>query len=562
MTTDTDFNLADAFDIVARAVSDRAAVIHRGRVTTYAELLARSTRFANVLTAANVGSRVPRSQLQPWESGQGSVALCLHNGVEFLEAMIGSWAARAAPFNVNYRYVPAEMHRLFVDARPDVVVFHSTYAETVLAAVEGLSKQPMLLQVWDEDVDALRVEVDGVNDYHATLRSVSAVAPAIERSPDDLYILYTGGTTGEPKGTLWRQGDVFATFSGFLSDGAGAAISTMTPSDLAETVRRLPTTKTMPLCPFIHGGGQRAALPILYTGSTVVLPDETRRFDPANACRIVDEYHVDTIVAVGEAFLLPLADEIATGSHDLGSVSRIMSGGASMNVRTMRRLLDLLPSITVRETCGASEAVRGLSRTTIADVATPQGFATDSNTVVVADDFSRVLPPTSDEEGWLATSGHLPLAYLGDPDKSASTFRGVENRRFAITGDRARWLPGGRIDFLGRASSTINTGGEKVFAEEVEQALLAHVAVRDVVVVGRTSERWGQEVVAIVALDPAATIDDSQLLDATSTRLARYKLPKSIVRVSEIRRSTAGKPDYGWARATAELSKTEEVAAS
>jgi fatty-acyl-CoA synthase len=303
----------------------------------------------------------------------------------------------------------------------------------------------------------------------------------------------------------------------------------------------------------MHGASQWMAIGSLLCGTTLAIQDNVTRLDPADIWRTVERDRVQTMVIVGDAFARPLCDELERGSYDTSSLVFIASGGAVTSPGAKRRLLALMPHVLLADVGGSSETGSQLSQLSSSGGDTSSGvFTPVAGTCVVDDAMAHVVGPGHDGIGWLARQGTIPLGYLGDRAKTERTFPVIGGERMAVPGDRARVLADGRIELLGRESVTINTGGEKVFAEEVEQALLTHLDVEDVLVVGRPSERWGQEVVAVVQLRPEATTDDNSLLAAAAEHLARYKLPKAIVRVEAIRRSPAGKADYAWARSVAD----------
>lgn len=537
-----EFTLAGLVGATAAAVPDRPAIVHRGETLSYAGLADRAGRLARYLGDRGLGVRRERAGLAGHECGQDLLAQYLHNGPEYVEGMLGAYRGRVAPFNVNYRYVAAELRYLLRDAAPRAVQFHGCFAAALAEVLPDVPSVEVLLQVDDGSGAAL---LPGAVDYEQALASVPP-EPVAEPSPDDLYVLYTGGTTGLPKGVLWRQGDAAVSLFG-ARDRRGAEWAS-----LADKVAALPTQpqRFLLLAPFMHGSAQFAGIHALSGGHTIVLPDQVRRFDPAGALDAVATHGATALVIVGDAFGGPLVDELGARPRDLPILRHVVSGGAALSAGHKQRLLDAVPGLRVVESIGASETgVQG--STDAAPDGGPPTFAPEPGIVVLAEDRATELAPGHDGTGWLATAGRVPLGYLGDPEKTAHTFPVVGGRRLSVPGDRARLLADGRIQLLGRESTTINTGGEKVFAEEVEAAVRDHPDVRDAVVCGRPSRRWGAEVVALVALRPGATLDEPGLLAHCAARLARYKLPKAVVVVDEVRRSPSGKPDVRWARAVA-----------
>jgi fatty-acyl-CoA synthase len=302
----------------------------------------------------------------------------------------------------------------------------------------------------------------------------------------------------------------------------------------------------------MHGAGHIGACGSVLLGQTVVITSVVDRLDPVDFWTLVEREKVTLTTWVGEAFARPLVTELETGRHDASSLQLISSGGAALSDESKRRLLEALPTVVCVELAGSSEsgpALRqiGTSRSPLPERAV---FTAGPGVAVLDDERTRLLPPGHSGTGWFALSGRIPLGYLGDPEKTAATFVTVDGVRYSVPGDRVRLRADGSVELLGRDSVTVNSGGEKIFVEEVEAALLRHPAVVDVVVAGRPSERWGQEVVAIVELTSPAPSDD-ELLEAAAATIARYKLPKAIVRVPKVVRSPAGKADYRWAASIA-----------
>ncbi|MGQ0573870.1 MAG: AMP-binding protein [Pseudonocardia sp.] len=538
-----EFTLFGVVEATAAAVPGRAAVVHRGGTLTYARLVERARRLARLLGDRGLGIRRERAGLAGHECGQDMLAQYLHNGPEYVEGMLGAYRARVAPFNVNYRYVAGELRYLLRDAAPRAVQFHGRFAAALAEVLPDVPSVRLLLQVDDGSGADL---LPGAVDYEAAIAAV-APEPQPQPSPDDLYVLYTGGTTGLPKGVLWRQGDAAVSLFGARDRRRGTEWAC-----LADKVAAIAThpQRYLLLAPLMHGGGQIAALHALSDGHTIVLPDDTTRFDPAGALDAVARHGATALVVVGDAFGRPLADELAARPRELPTLRLVVSGGAALSAVHRQRLVAAVPGLTVLDSIGASETgVQGRSDAPAGDAAPT--YVPEPGTVVLADDRATPLPPGHDGTGWLATAGRVPLGYLGDPAKTAVTFPVIGGRRLAVPGDRARLLADGRIQLLGRDSTTINTGGEKVFAEEVEAALRCHPDVVDAVVCGRPSARWGEEVVALVAVRPGRELDEPGLRAHCARRLAGYKLPKAVIVVDEVRRSPSGKPDVRWARAAA-----------
>jgi fatty-acyl-CoA synthase len=541
-----EFNLGDLNEKIAATIPDHLALIHGGRHLTYGQLNERTRRLANHLLDAGLGVEREREALDPWESGQHLLAVYLHNGAEYLEAMIGSYKARVAPFNVNYRYVEEELVYLLNDAGATAAVYHSTFAPRLEAVRARVPTLRVLLQVDDGSGHDL---LPGATWYEDALAAAQPGEPDVKRSPDDLYVLYTGGTTGMPKGVLWRQANIFPAALGGRSVVTGEEIQDL--ETLLDAARN-GGARVLPAAPFMHGAAHWAAFNALHGGSAVVVPGRVDTFDAADILRTIDEEQVSLMLIVGDAFARPLLDELARSDVQLPSLVAIISGGAALSAPVKKALLTRLPSIMILDAVGASETgQQGRQISTAGAEPTTGTFAPADGVTIVNEDLDRVLTPDEHELGWLAQHGHVPLGYLGDPVKTRATFPVIDGVRYSVPGDRARFDPRGFIELRGRDSVTINSGGEKIFAEEVEAALAHHPAVYDVVVAGRPSERWGHEVVAIVQLREGSDATVEDLLAECDLHIARFKRPKAIRFVERIMRSPSGKADYRWARAQA-----------
>jgi len=543
-----EFNLADVNDAVSAAIPDRECIVWRDRRLTYGQVAERTNRLANHLRGAGLGAHTERDALQGHQSGQDHLACYLHNGNEYLEAMLGAYKARVAPFNVNYRYVTEELRYLLNDAGATAVIFHSAFADRLAEVRPDLPQLRMLLQVDDGSGAAL---LPGAQWYEDALASASADAPAAPRSPDDLYILYTGGTTGMPKGVLWRQADIFVGAMG------GRNLATGEEWESIEQVVEAATNggaRLLPAPPFMHGAGHWLAFNALASGNTICIQDDVVGLDAVDVWRTIEREKANILLIVGDAFGRPLVDqlELATRegqAYDLSSLLMIVSGGAPLNSTIKDRFLAQLPTVMVMDAVGASETGSQMSHMSAAGRSASTGtFTPGPGAAIVSEDLSTALAPGHNEVGWLAQRGRVPLGYLGDADKTARTFPVIDGVRYSVPGDRARLTTDGVIELLGRDSVTINSGGEKIFAEEVEQAIAHHPDVYDVVCAGRPSERWGQEVVAVVQLRAGGVATAEDLLAEAATHVARYKLPKAVIFRDAIVRSPAGKADYRWAK--------------
>jgi acyl-CoA synthetase (AMP-forming)/AMP-acid ligase II len=473
--------------------------------------------------------------------------------------LAGCFKARLASVNVNYRYVEEELLYLLDDCSARAIVYHAEFAPRLAAIRKRLPRLEVLLQVGDDSGNPL---LPGAVDYETALASASPAKPPVTPSPDDLYLLYTGGTTGMPKGVMWRSHDVFmAAMGGRIAgslnrafrSGGGSGTELASLDDLVERVKSGPGIKALVAPPLMHGAAQWVFSICMTQGNAIVFSSEVRRFDPDDVLRTIERERVAMLSIVGDAFARPLLEQMARKSYDLSSLVSVGSGGAPLSVAAKCELLERLPHAMITDGIGSSEAgAQGNNVATRERGVTTGDFSPVPGSVVVSENRARLLEPGSDELGWFAMSGNVPLGYLGDAEKTARTFPTIDSCRYSVPGDRARWLSDGRIEVLGRDSATINSGGEKIFAEEVEAALKAHPDVLDAVVAGRPSARWGEEVVAIVQLREGARAGAQELGAEAARHVARYKLPKAYAIVDRIERSPSGKADYRWARAQAE----------
>jgi 3-oxocholest-4-en-26-oate---CoA ligase len=537
----TQFTVPAAADTVAAVIGDREFIIQGNRRYTYAQIVERSNRLAAYLHSRGLGAKTERSTLEGHEVGQDLLGIYAYNGPEYVEAMLGAWRARVAPFNVNYRYVKNELHYLLADSGATALIYHATIAPRVAEVLPELPHLRVLIQIADESGNDL---VHGAVDYESIVRSGVAVLPPEEPSPDDLYVLYTGGTTGMPKGVLWRQHDIFMTSFGGRSLYTGELATSY--DDIAKRVAEAPESRLMILPPLMHGAAQWAVMTAMTTGQSVVFSTVTSRFDAEEVVATIEREKVMALTVVGDAMARPLAAAIERA--DLSSLAVVANGGALLTPTAKQRLIDAKPGLIVVDGVGSSETGAQMSHMSAPGAVSTGTFNAGPDTFVAAEDRGAILEPGHDGIGWLAQRGYVPLGYKGDAAKTAATFPVIDGVRYSIPGDRARHLADGTIELLGRDSVTINSGGEKIFAEEVETAIASHPAVADVVVSGRPSEKWGQEVVAIVALADGASAGAQELIDHAAGSLARYKLPKAIVFRPVIERSPAGKADYRWAR--------------
>ena len=533
------FSIGDIHEAIAATRPDALCLVFRDRRLTWADVTERTRRLANHLIAQGLGCHVEREHLSGSESGQDHLAIYLHNGNEYLESMLGAFKARVAPLNVNYRYVAEELRYLLNDSGATAVVVHSQFAPTLAEVLEDVPSLRVIIQVPDESGNEL---LPGAVWYEDALAAASPERPAPPTSGDDLYILYTGGTTGMPKGVLWRGGDAIVECFG----GSRAAASL---EDFARDADGNLQALLAP--PFMHGAGHWMSFRTWNTGGTVFVQNTPDRLDPADVWGLIEREQLNFLLIVGDAFARPLLDELDRRHYDLSTLTVILSGGAPLSANLKEEFIRHLPTTMIVDGLGSSEAGGQMSHVSAGANPTTGTFPLTPGNHVLSADLDRELAAGEDELGWLAKSGRLALGYLGDPAKTERTYPVINGVRYAIPGDRAKLRADGMVELHGRDSVTINSGGEKIFAEEVEAAIKAHPAVYDCVVAGRPSERWGNEVVAVVRIREGYEAGADDLLAEAQRHVARYKLPKAIVFVDEIVRSPSGKADYRWAKSVA-----------
>lgn len=528
--------MAEIHEAIAATRPDEECLIFRDKRFTWAQVTERTRRLANYLADSGLGCHTERTDLDGWESGQDHLAVYLHNGNEYLESMLGAWKARVAPFNVNYRYVAEELLYLLNDSRAAACVVHSAFAPTLAEVRDRLPNLRVILQVPDASGHPL---LPGAVWYEEALSASSADKPAAGYHGDDLYILYTGGTTGMPKGVLWRSADAVVECFG------GSKTASTVEEFIAEAAGGL---RALPSPPFMHGAGHWVAMRTWLSGGTIIIQSIPERLDADDIWGLIEKEKANFLLIVGDAFARPLLDGLEGNTRDLSCLLSILSGGAPLSAGKKNEFLAHLPWLMLIDGLGSSEAGGQLSQVSAGDNATTGTFPLAPQNHILSEDLARVLEPGHAELGWLAKSGRLALGYLGDETKTKRTYPIVDGVRYVVPGDRARLTADLVIEMHGRDSVTITSGGEKIFAEEVESAIKAHDGVYDCVVAGRPSERWGSEVVAIVRMKEGHAPDEASLLAVAETHIARYKLPKRFVFVPDILRSPSGKADYRWAK--------------
>jgi acyl-CoA synthetase (AMP-forming)/AMP-acid ligase II len=520
-------NIADLFEHSVDLMPDRTAVLCGERRFTFAELEERANRLAHHLARNGVG---PGSH----------VGVYLRNRAEALEAMFAAYKLRAVAININYRYVRDELRYVF-DNADLVALVHERRSGDVVAEV--LPAVPGLRHVVVVD-DGSDQPVAHGHDYETALAAEHPERDFPTRSADDLYILYTGGTTGKPKGVMWRHEDIWRVLGGGIDFYSGEPVADELQQSRQGAQGDPAIWFTIP--PLIHAAAQWPAFTALFGGHTVLLAP---RFDPVEVWRLIERHRAAIAVITGDAMARPLIEALHEGDFDTSSLIAIGSGAALFSSSVKQQCLDALPNVLLTDSIGSSEA--GFSGIGIVErgpeSAAPPRVRPGAETVVLDDD-GRPVAPGSGTVGRLARTGHLPLGYYKDPVKTAEMFVEIDGRRYVTPGDRALVEADGSITLLGRGNTCINTGGEKVFPEEVEGTLKAHPDVFDAIVVGIADDRFGQRVAAVVQLRPGRTPDLASIGAHVRDRLAGYKVPRSFWFAEQVGRTPSGKPDYGWAR--------------
>jgi fatty-acyl-CoA synthase len=474
---------------------------------------------------------------------QSKVALYLYNCPEYLEGTFGSWLGGFVPVNTNYRYGPEEILYLFDNSDAEAVVFHAVFTDLIEQVRDRLPLVKRWYMVADESGHALP---SWAVDYESVVTKACAdVVPSAPLSGDDMLFLYTGGTTGMPKGVMWRQEDLLSV----LGRGGNAVLQVPPGDSVEELIARITPgdkgTIALIACPLMHGTGQFSAFITLAMGGCI-LTMPNRNFDPSKLWDTVEKDSVNSIVIVGQAFAGPLLEALDAnpGKWNLSSVVQMGSSGVMWSQENKEGLLEHIPQMFITDSFGSSEAVgMGASVAAKGVPAKTAQFALGPNCVVFTEEGTRVVAG-SGERGLVAVGGAIPMGYYKDEVKSAQTFRIFEGRRWTVPGDWAEVNTDGTLHLLGRGSVCINTGGEKVFPEEVEECVKTHVSVRDAVAVGIPDKRFGETICAVVEAEPGHEPDLGTLSDHVKSRLAAYKAPRNVVVVSTIGRAPNGKVDY------------------
>ena len=529
------FNLADLFEIVVDTIPDRIALVAGSDRLTYRHLDERAERFAHSLTGLGIGPGA-------------HVGILAHNCAEWAEAMIGSYKARVVPINLNFRYVAPELRYVIDNADLVCLVYERSLSSLVAESLDGSGRAGVLHLVEIDDTGEPADADLSAASYESVLAAASPEREGGDRSPDDTYVLYTGGTTGMPKGVVWRQEDIF--FAAMGGGGWGAEpigeaeelAGRLSPDEASRIVMLV-------VAPLMHGNAQWVMWNAFMMGATSVLYTG-RRYDPDELWRLVSDEGVVSIGLVGDAMARPLVEALASaddGTYDTSTLMVVGSGGAMLSATVKEELQRLLPQVMVMDRFGSSES--GAQGAVETGASGPR-FSMSADTCVL-DEELRPLAPGDGRIGRLARTGRIPLGYYKDPEKTAATFPvDSDGVRWSVPGDLASVDPDGTIVVHGRGSASINSGGEKIFPEEVEAAVKSHPDVFDAIVVGVPDERMGEQVAVVV--QPRRGVDPPTLEDLQShcrSRVAGYKMPRRMVTVDQVPLTAAGKPDAKAARA-------------
>jgi acyl-CoA synthetase (AMP-forming)/AMP-acid ligase II len=509
-------NIADLFEHAVDVVPERTAIIVGERQVTYAELEAQANQLAHHLAAQGIGLG-------------DHVGIYAKNSIEHVVALIAIYKIRAVAININYRYVEGELDYIFDNADLVAVLHEAEYTPLVekVAPKHSTLRTVIVLEQLPEIVGGQSSERDFA-----------------ERSADDLYIVYTGGTTGYPKGVMWRHVDFWRVLGGGIDFMTGDRLEEY---DQAEKAKAGDPMIMFPLSPLMHGGAQWAMLMHLFGGHATIL---TPKFEPDEVWESVDEHKVQMLFMTGDAMARPLIEEFETGKYDGSSLFVVSSSAAIFSRPIKERWMDAFPNAIFTDSIGASETgFQGLGMVSRDSIGTEGPVCQLGPDVAVIDEKNQIIDPSRiGEVGRLARTGSVPVGYYKDPVKSAETFLEVDGKRHSVPGDCARIEEGNIVTRLGRGSNCINTGGEKVYPEEVEMALKSHPDVFDTLVIGTPDERFGQAVTAVVQPREGAEPTLESLKEHLRASLSGYKLPRSLVLVSEIPRHATGKANYPEAK--------------
>ena len=533
-----EFNAADIFEGVVDRVPDREAIVHGSTRLTYKELDARSNKAANALKKLGIK--------------KGShIGIYAFNCVEWLEIMLGAYKLCAIPININYRYVEEELKYLIDNADMEAIFYHKQFSNKL----ENIKSHLPLLKnfICIEDNSGEGDVIDKSFNFEDLIANEDESRLDVDRSGDDKYILYTGGTTGMPKGVVWRMEDVLMTLGGGIDAVTGEKYPT--PEAFADKCLQ-DQTIALALAPFMHGGAQWQSFNSFFSGWKLIINDQVS-FDADYVWEVVAKEKVMNLTIMGDAMGRPLCDALPRAIEkglDLSSLFVLSSTASVFSASIKDNILEYLPNLFLIDAVGSSE-----TGATGVNIHTKDGKLKDSGggpkftkpnfSEILNLDTKEVIPPSDTETiGYLARKGHVPVAYYKDEEKSKKTFIEVGGERYSIPGDMAKYEEDGQMTLLGRGSVSINSGGEKIFPEEVEMALKAHPNIFDCLVVGVKDDRWGQKVVAVIQRRENGELSLDDIKDVASKYIASYKMPKEIVFSELIERAPSGKPNYQWAQ--------------
>ena len=536
-----EMHFATVWESIADAIPDLPAVTHGSTTRSWADYDQRAARLAGALTVAGLGPGA-------------KVSLFMYNSNEFMESQFGVFKMRGVPINVNYRYLDDELWYLLDNSDSEAIIFHSSLGDRVARVAERLPNMKLLIEVDDGDAG----QVPNAVTYDDVMASNDPME-RIERAEDDLYMLYTGGTTGMPKGVMYDMGGLTRSFVmlGFPILGLAP------PSDASQVAPMIAgasgngsTLVSIPAAPLMHGTGCWLGwfIPHLAGGHVITL--ESRSLDPHDLLRTVEQHQVTSLTIVGDSFAKPIIRALDEGKpdgspYDTSSIGMFISSGVMWTSEVKQDILDRIEQAVLVDAIGSSEGSMG-TQITMKGLSTDTAtFSKNPETKVFTDD-DREVEPGSDEVGMVAAGGNVPIGYYKDEEKSARTFRVIDGVRYSFPGDFAKLAADGSLILLGRGSQVINTGGEKVFPEEVEEAVKRVDGVRDCLVVGVENEKFGQAVTAVVSLEDGASIDSTGIIASVKSDLAGYKAPKSVIFVDQVPRAPNGKADYRAAKEHAE----------
>ena len=533
-----EFNAADIFEGVVDRVPDREAIVHGSTRLTYKELDARSNKAANALKKLGIK--------------KGShVGIYAFNCVEWLEIMLGAYKLCAIPININYRYVEEELKYLIENADMEAIFYHKRFSKKL----QNIKGQLPLLKSFiciNDHSDNENV-IEESFDFESLIINEDESRLKVQRSGDDQYILYTGGTTGMPKGVVWRMEDVLMTLGGGIDAVTGEKYKT--PEEFADKCYQ-DQTIALALAPFMHGGAQWQSFNAFFSGWKLIINDQIS-FDADYIWEVVAKEKVMNLTIMGDAMGRPLCDALPKAIEkglDLSSLFVLSSTASVFSATIKDTILEFLPNLFLIDAVGSSE-----TGATGVNIHTKDGKLKDSGggpkftkpefSEILNLDTKEIIPPSDTQTiGYLARKGHVPLAYYKDEEKSKKTFIEVNGERYSIPGDMAKYEADGQMTLLGRGSVSINSGGEKIFPEEVEMALKAHPNIFDCLVVGVKDDRWGQKVVAVIQRREDIEMSLEEIKEVASKYIASYKMPKAIVFSEVIERAPSGKPNYQWAQ--------------